>query len=183
MAAHEQPFLWVPEANKMNDWGTCLHKSKMENLFPKGARPFFKKRHTEGFSWSSSAHISWFPSVAFWFHHPGKKAIHLDLLLPSLAGPDLSAPQPGGRCCTQEGHWFKSKWQSAWYLSRELVCLMVWSPRPAATCDSLCVCQTVYWWQKSNHPTERICKRYINARNPVNAVIYDSTIAIWSGVL
>lgn len=139
MAAHEQPFLWVPEANKMNDWGTCLHKSKMENLFPKGAWPFFKKRHTEGFSWSSSAHISWFPSVAFWFHHPGKKAIHLDLLLPSLAGPDLSAPQPGGRCCTQEGHWFKSKWHSAWYLSRELVCFMVWSPSCSHLWFSLCM--------------------------------------------
>lgn len=140
--------LWQPMNNhscgfpKQIKWMIEEHayiKAKWKTFSLKVPGPFLKKRHTEGFSCSSSAHISWFPSVAFWFHHPGKKAIHLDLLLSSLAGPDLSAPQPGGRCCTQEGHWFKSKWHSAWYLSRELVCFMVWSPSCSDLWFSLCM--------------------------------------------
>lgn len=47
MAAHEQASPWVPQANKMNDWGTCLHKSKMGTLFLSDyfpPHPFFSTR-------------------------------------------------------------------------------------------------------------------------------------------
>lgn len=65
MAAHEQPTPWAPEANKMNDWGTCLHKSKMENLFPKGSGSFFliKRAARKGSSGGVAAHTHFLVSL------------------------------------------------------------------------------------------------------------------------
>lgn len=87
--------LWQPMNNhscgfpKQIKWMIEEHayiKAKWKTFSRKAPGPFFfKKRHTEGFSWSSSAHISWFPSVAFWFHHPGKKS-NTSWFAPAITG-------------------------------------------------------------------------------------------------
>lgn len=151
MAAHEQPFLWAPQANKMNDWGTCLRKSKMEKLFPDGARPCFKGGTRKGSPGEAAHACLGFPLWRSDFITLAKKQYILICSRHHWLAPICQLLNLGGGVAHKKDIGSKASdvlrdiSPENWFASGS-------DPHPAATCDSLCARQTVYWWQKIKSP-------------------------------